>query len=119
MPCGLQAQDVNSGAGIGPRQALEETAPSTSPLDSFPKVEHLFGGWGGPRGVLDRHGINLMLDYTSETAGNVSGGSKCDFACADQRTLEIDIDWQKLTGISGLAIHFVAVNVPAPIRCFI
>lgn len=98
VPLEIRAQDVG------------KPAPAPTPSDNFPKVEHLLGDWGGIRTELDRLGIDVLVDYTSETAGNVSGGAKRDLAYADQRALEIDIDWQKLAGITGFATHFVAVD---------
>ncbi|GAB0114854.1 carbohydrate porin [Acidisoma sp. C75] len=69
-------------------------------FDSFSNREHLFGDWGGIRTDLGRLGINLLLDDTSETAGNVAGGTRRALDYADQRALEVDIDWQKLAGMS-------------------
>lgn len=105
-----RAQSSNSGAAIGASQSLSQPAPLPTPSDTFPQVEHLFGDWGGIRTDLGRLGIEILLDYTSETAGNVSGGTRRALDYADQRALEIDIDWQKLAGIQGFATHFVAVN---------
>jgi porin len=104
------AQTSNSGAGIGASQTLSQPARQPTPSDTFPQVEHLFGDWSGIRTDLGRLGIDVLLSYTSETAGNVSGGLKRDLGYADQRALEVDIDWQKLAGITGFATHFVAVN---------
>ena len=109
-PEAARAQTSNSGAGVGASQTLSQPAPKSSPSDSFPKVEHLFGDWGGIRTDLGKLGIDVLLNYTSETAGNVSGGTKRDLGYADQRALEVDVDWQKLAGITGFATHFVAVN---------
>ena len=109
-PEAARAQTSNSGAGIGASQALSQPSPAPSPAASFPQVEHLFGDWGGIRTDLGKLGIDVLLNYTSETAGNVSGGTQRDLGYADQRAIEIDIDWQKLAGITGFATHFVAVN---------
>jgi porin len=104
------AQNSNSGVNIGPSTSLSTTAPQASPSDNFPKVEHLFGDWGGVRTDLGKLGINVLFDYTSESAGNVSGGKQRDFGSAYQLGLEIDIDWQKLAGLQGFATHTVLVN---------
>ena len=104
------AQKSNSGVGIGPSASLSTTAPQASPFDDFPQPEHLFGDWGGIRTDLGKLGINVMFNYTSESAGNVSGGKQRDFGSAYQLGLEIDIDWQKLAGIQGFATHTVFVN---------
>ena len=109
-PLAARAQTSNSGAGLGASQTLSQPTPPPTPYDTFPQVEHLFGDWGGIRTDLGRLGIDVLLGYTSESAGNVSGGTQRDLGYADQRALEVDIDWQKLAGITGFATHFVAVN---------
>ncbi|MCB8882678.1 carbohydrate porin [Acidisoma cellulosilytica] len=90
--------------------AQSAQAPQSTPADSFANPEHLFGDWGGVRTDLGRLGINLLLDYTSESAGNVAGGTRRALDYADQRALELDIDWQKLAGIQGFSTHMVIVN---------
>src|ERR1700712_579082 len=87
LPYVATAQQVNSGVNIGPSQSLSNAAPAASPSDTFPKVEHLFGDWGGIRTDLGKLGIDVLLDYTSESAGNISGGTKRDLGYADQRAL--------------------------------
>jgi porin len=109
-PGAAMAQTVNSGAGIGPSQSLSQPSAPPSPAATFPQVEHLFGDWGGIRTDLGNMGIDVLLSYTSETAGNVSGGTRRALDYADQRALEVDIDWQKLAGITGFATHLVIVN---------
>jgi porin len=105
-----RAQTANSGAGIGASQTLSRPTPPPLPSDSFPQVEHLFGDWGGIRTDLGKLGIDVLFGYTSESAGNVSGGKQRDLGYADQRALEVDIDWQKLAGITGFASHFLVVD---------
>jgi len=106
------AQTSNSGVGLGASKTLNQPAPAPTPtpFDSFSNPEHLFGDWGSVRTDLGRLGINILFDYTSETAGNVSGGTRRALDYADQRALEVDIDWQKLAGITGFSTHMVAVN---------
>lgn len=110
LPAAVHAETVNSGVGVGASRTLSHHSPSGSPYTTFPHPEHLFGDWGGVRTSLGKLGIDVLLNYISETAGNVSGGAKRDLGYADQRALEIDIDWQRLAGITGFATHFVAVN---------
>jgi porin len=75
-----------------------------------PGSEHLFGDWRGLRPKLGDHGIDLQLDYTTETAWNVSGGRRHGADYAHQIGLAVDVDWEKLAGLSGLSTHTVFVN---------
>src|SRR5580704_222660 len=65
------AQQTNSGVGIEPSQQ-EAEPPTPAPASAGPP--HLFGDWGGLRTDLGNFGIDLNLDYTTESAGNVAGG---------------------------------------------
>ncbi len=99
------AQNVNNGVSVGPSQSLSNpAAPGTS------QVEHLFGDWGGVRTSLGNLGIDLIPDATAEFAGNVSGGVKRGATSANQIGVELDIDWQRLAGLTGFSTHTVVVN---------
>jgi porin len=99
------AQTTNSGVSIGPSEALNPAnAPPPAPST------HLFGDWGGIRTYLDKLGIDVIVDLTSETAGNVSGGLQKGATSPGQIGYEADIDWQKLAGIPGLSTHTVFVT---------
>ncbi len=74
-----------------------------------PPVEHLLGDLGGLRTNLENQGIYVLLDATAEFAGNI-GGSKQGATSANQIGLEVDIDWQRLAGITGLSTHVIMVN---------
>jgi len=99
------AQQLNSGPGIGPSEAL--SAPNGPPPAA---PEHLLGTLFGIRPALEAHGISLSLDWTSEVAGNVSGGPKRGTTYAGQVGFGADVDWNKLAGIAGFATHLVIVN---------
>ena len=71
---------------------------------------HLFGDWGGLRTDLGNYGINLDLDYTTESAGNVAGGLRQGVDYAHQIGLQLDVDWEKLADIPGFSTHMVVVN---------
>ncbi len=108
---GAKAQNINSGVSVGPSQQLSTPAPPVAPLSPpAPSVEHLFGDVGGLRTYLNNRGIDVLLDVTSEFAGNVSGGVKQGATFASQVGFEVDIDWQKLAGVLGLSTHVVLVN---------
>jgi porin len=72
--------------------------------------EHLFGDWGGVRTYLGNLGIDLNVDYTTETAGNVSGGVRRGVDYAHQIGVQLDMDWEKLGGITGFSTHVAVVN---------
>ena len=97
---------VNSGVSIGPSEALSSPAQETGAAPA----ETLFGDPGGFRAKLARVGIDLTLDYTTEVAGNATGGLKQGTYYAGQIGFEADIDWNKLAGVQGLSTHVVIVN---------
>lgn len=85
---------------------------STSPPEEnvSPTVEHLFGDLDGVRTNLEDRGIYLLLDATTEFAGNVSGGVRQGATFANQVGFEADTDWQRLAGMVGLSSHVIIVN---------
>ena len=107
IPAHACDQTSNSGVGIGPSQQAAQPAPQQNVA---PIVEHLLGDLGGVRSSLENQGIFLLLDATTEFAGNVSGGTKQGATSANQIGLEVDIDWQRLAGITGLSTHAIVVN---------
>ncbi len=110
-PALARAQATNSGVGVGPSQELSRPNTQAPPLkDVAPSVEHLLGNLGGVRTNLETQGIYLLLDATSEFAGNVSGGTRQGATFANQVGFEADIDWQRLAGIMGLSTHAIVVN---------
>src|SRR5258708_4649269 len=67
-----------AGPAAQPQAAVNPVAPpSYPPLFASPfGDDHLLGDWGGARTWLADRGINLGLNYITETAGIVSGGQK-------------------------------------------
>lgn len=100
-------QQTNSGADITPSQQEAQPAPP-APAPAGPP--HLFGDWGGLRTELANYGIDLNLDYTTESGGNVAGGLRRGVDYADQIGLQFDVDWEKLAGIPGFSTHLAVVN---------
>jgi porin len=98
------AQQSNGGISQLPSMQLQTPTPVTPP------EQHLFGDWGGVRTYLGNIGIDLTFDFTSEFAGNVSGGTRQGATAANQLGLQADVDWQKLAGIPGLSTHVVLVQ---------
>lgn len=107
MPTFALAQSTNSSVGVGP--SLQAAQPSAQ-KNVAPMVEHLCGDIGSVRTNLENQGIYLLLDATTELAGNVSGGVKQGATFANQVSLEADVDWQRLAGIMGLSTHVIIVN---------
>jgi len=75
--------------------AVDNSTPSPQAAQSkrqeLPTVtpQHLFGDWGGVRTYLGDYGINLNLDFTTETAGNPTGGLRQGVDYAHQIGLEL------------------------------
>ncbi len=107
MPTLARAQATNSGVGVGP--SLQAAQP-VAQKNVAPMVEHLSGDLGGVRTGLENRGIYLLLNATTEFAGNVSGGVKQGATFANQVGFEADLDWQLLAGIMGLSTHLIIVN---------
>lgn len=84
-------QRTNSGVGIGPGQ---EQAQPQEPAPPPAGPPHLFGDWDGLRTDLGNFGINLNLDYRTQSAGNVAGELRQGFDYAHQIGLQLDVDWE-------------------------
>lgn len=107
--------------GIGTASAQTSLNPServSTPLGELvmkssvpplPKPEALLPDMLGVGPYLRNHGIAVLLDNTNEFAGIVSGPSK-GATDAGQYSLENDIDWQKLAGITGFSTYAVVVG---------
>ena len=104
-PVSADAQLIDKDAGT-----TQSQPDAQMPIPAPPSPPHLFGGWGGVRSYLGDLGISLQLDYTTETAWNVSGGRRLGVDFAYQIGLQADVDWQKLAGVSGFSTHTVFVN---------
>ncbi len=109
-----RAQNINSGVSIGPSQQLSTPlSPAAPPPTSSSKVDQLVAGlpvFDNVRTSLGNLGIDVLGDFITEFASNVSGGLKQGSTFANQLGLELDVDWQKLARIQGLSTHIVVVN---------
>jgi porin len=93
--------------------ANAETVPTPSPPPTPPPVDvsqHLLGNWRGLLDTLDASGIDPVFSYLSESSANVSGGMRTGVDYADQRAVGLNIDWEKLAGISGFQTKTLFVN---------
>jgi porin len=93
--------------------AYAQSAPTPPPPGAPPAIDvtqHLLGNWGGLLDELDAKGIDPSLSYLSETAANVSGGMRTGADYADQRAFGLNIDWDKLAGLTGFQTKTLFVN---------
>ncbi|AHJ62505.1 Porin [Granulibacter bethesdensis] len=102
------AQSETPGLGSMPSRSL--TQPPDPTIPPVAPREHFFGDWGGIRPPLEHHGIDLIAGYLSETMGNVTGGRGRGIAYADNRGIELKIDWNKLAGWNGLTTRAIVIN---------
>jgi porin len=106
-----QQQPGQATGGFGITPSEEVATPGMGPLFGAPfGSNHLFGDWGGARTWLLNHGINVELDYLTESAGNVSGGRSKGFDYAGQIGLEIDLDFAKIANLQGFSTHTMIVQ---------
>jgi porin len=72
--------------------------------------QHLFGDWDGFRPYLSNFGIDLNVDFITESGANVSGGLRRGVDYADQIGVRLDVDMEKLADIQGFSLHMMLVN---------
>jgi porin len=63
------------------------------------------GDWDGYRRALADRGLVFSGTTVIDLQGNVSGGERRAFACADGSLVAADADLEKLAGFSGLLFH--------------
>ena len=61
--------------------------------------KRLTGDWGGVRTDLERSGVDLELNYTTETAYNAAGGTKHAVRYTDQWAFSGSFDLDRLLGL--------------------
>ncbi|WP_245642055.1 carbohydrate porin [Neokomagataea thailandica] len=84
------------------------TAYANTPFT--PPVEHMLTPWGELLRGLNKKGIGLVLDYTTESIMALNGGGGGKAAYAHQIGLELDLNWEKLIGWKGFITHAVIIN---------
>jgi porin len=108
-------------------RAQQQPAQSTGSLDTlqpsataatYPALysppfgtEHALGDWAGARTWLEDHGIDIGLNYFAEPAAIVAGGQRQGIDYTSQIGLSIDLDGQKLLGLTGFALHTAIVQL--------
>jgi porin len=78
-----------------------QTGSLQAPDTDFPTRDFLTGNWGGTRDRLKKAGINVGLNYTTESMVNISGGEKQGGTYADNIALEFRFDLDRLIDIPG------------------
>ncbi len=98
---GLSAMSACAGGHVA--YAADLTIPSgeTSPAP----VPWLLGDWNGARTRLLNSGIDFQFGYTSEVAGNATGGQRRQVAYTDQWTFGTTFDLTKLGVVPGGTIQ--------------
>jgi len=70
----------------------------------------LTGNWGGARSNLQEDGITLRAHWTTESAGNVSGGRYQTARYTQQLDFGADFDLDKLWGVPNAKIQFTVTD---------
>ncbi|MDA5194449.1 carbohydrate porin [Govanella unica] len=68
------------------------------------------GDWGGTRTQLQDDGINLRAHWTTESAGNVSGGLRQTARYTQQLDFGVDFDLDKLWGVPDAKIQVTVTD---------
>jgi porin len=97
------------GGSVAQAQSAASALTPTRAVDT-PPVERLFGDWGGLQPTLAASGISLQVGAIAEVAGNVSGGTKQGATSANQLGVNLDINFERLSGIEGFSTHVILVN---------
>lgn len=100
------------------RGPISETAPlfaldtptSYANTPFTPPVENMVNPWGRLVKRLNKKGIGIVVDYTSESAIALNAGHGGDAGYAHQIGVELDLDWERLIGWKGFKTHAVFVN---------
>ncbi|GAN54546.1 carbohydrate porin [Tanticharoenia sakaeratensis] len=111
--------DIGSSPNIRVGTPLPPKPSSKTTVPPFSHPEAIFTNPFGIQTWLRDHGINILLDNTNEFAGAITPPTKGNprfvsykqgASNAGQYADELDIDWDKLAGIRGLATHMITVG---------
>jgi porin len=106
-----RAQQQLTGSPVQPAPSAAPPTVTYPALNSQPfGTEHLFGDWAGGRTWLHDRGIDVGLNYFSETAAIVSGGVRQGVTYTSQIGLSIDLEGEKALNLPGFALHSVIVE---------
>jgi porin len=82
-------------------------AQDQGPWWTWPTID---GNWGGYRHTLADRGLVFAGTNVIDLQGNLSGGERKAFACADASLLAADADLEKLADLDGLLFHVEFVS---------
>jgi porin len=103
-----------AGASDGPgTKAWGQAQRSDNPAP--PGQSYLTGDWGGLRSNLERQGVTVTLNYTSDFLANVSGGIKTGAVGLGAFLPQVDLDLQKLAGWEGGHVHVHGLVTDGPL----
>lgn len=74
------------------------------------KSDYALQNWFGFRDTLARHGLDVSLNYTSDIAGNVTGGKSRGMTYCDNFTLDLEFQSQPLFGYKGGTLSVIMLN---------
>jgi porin len=86
------------------------SATSARAGDQSRFADNLLGDWGGLRGDLLDNGIDLTIDYESESASNVQGGKKLGVRYTDQLTFGTRLDLDRLLGLDQAQLQLTITD---------
>ncbi|MGO4687105.1 carbohydrate porin [Brevundimonas sp. 2YAF1] len=92
----------------GQDKPLEQADTQSAPPPSAPRTE-LTGDWGGLRSRWLDRGVRINARLSSESAANLSGGTRRTFAEAGQFDVGARLDMEKLFGLKGGSFQATAV----------
>ena len=102
---GARAQDTQQGAADPVTPQASQQASKTVPAMLGTKKKDSVAGQ-----PFADDGITLALNYTGEAAANATGGLKRDAAYTGQIYVGADLDFGKIAGLDGGALHFAVTN---------
>ena len=92
-----------------PNSPQQQKISAFQPMPAMPhtvkELQYASGNWFGPRDFLHEHGLDFSTVYTGLFIGNPVGGKSQTFAYADNISLSLLIETEKLFGWKGG--HFI------------
>jgi porin len=72
--------------------------------------DYALQNWFGLRDTLANHGLDVSFNYTSDIAGNVTGGKSRGMTYCDNFTLDLEFQSQPLFGYKGGTLSVIMLN---------